>query len=222
MAPPAKRQWPDGYDRPVVSELVSTEATSAETTSAETWADGVYRCLKHHKVGQLSYVPDAGLSELIRCCQADTELRTVPLSTEQEGVALAAGAWLGGQRSAVLMQSSGVGNCVNMLSLWRNGRIPALLLVTMRGQFGEANPWQVPMGQITADVLRLCGLVTFEVDDASRIVETTEAAATMAFAGGTACAVTIGQRAIGAKAFTAAGADTAAGTDTAAGAAVAP
>ncbi len=128
-------------------------------------------------------------------------------------MALAAGAWLGGQRSAVLMQSSGVGNCVNMLSLWRSCGVAGLLVVTMRGQFGEANPWQLPMGQITPEVLRLCGLVTFEVDDAARIAETVEAAATMVFTGGTACAVAIGQRAIGAKAFAPAGHGASAGSE---------
>ncbi len=165
------------------------------------WAGAVHAVLRRHGVAQVSYVPDAGLSALIGCCGADPTMTLVPLSTEEEGVALAAGAWLGGQRSAVLMQSSGVGNCVNMLSLWRSCGVAGLLVVTMRGQFGEANPWQLPMGQITPEVLRLCGLVTFEVDDAARIAETVEAAATMVFKGGTACAVAIGQRAIGAKAF---------------------
>jgi sulfopyruvate decarboxylase alpha subunit len=165
----------------------------------------VHLVLRNHGVAQVSYVPDAGLSDLIGRCQADPDITLVPLSTEEEGIALAAGAWLGGQRSAVLMQSSGVGNCVNMLSLWRSCRVPALVLVTMRGQFGEANPWQVPMGQITPEVLRLCGLVTFEVDETERITETVDAAATMVFTGGLACAVTVGQRAIGAKAFVATG-----------------
>ena len=142
------------------------------------WAGAVHGVLRRHGVAQVSYVPDAGLSTLIGCCGADPTMTLVPLSTEEEGVALAAGAWLGGQRSAVLMQSSGVGNCVNMLSLWRSCGVAGLVIVTMRGQFGEANPWQLPMGQITPEVLRLCGLVTFEVDDAARIAETVEAAAT--------------------------------------------
>lgn len=188
----------------------SAAAPSARPTEPA-WAGEVYGVLRRHGVTQVSYVPDAGLSALIACCRTDPAITLVPLSTEEEGVALAAGAWLGGGRSAVLMQSSGVGNCVNMLSLWRSCGVAGLVIVTMRGQFGEANPWQLPMGQITPEVLRLCGLVTFEVDDAARIAETVEAAATMVFKGGTACAVTIGQRAIGAKAFAPA-ADTSADT----------
>ena len=171
------------------------------------WDIGVHELFARHDIRQIAYVPDAGLSQLIRRCQADKSLITVPLSTEQEGVAMAAGAWLGGQRTALLMQSSGVGNCVNQFSLWRTCRIPALVLVTMRGQFGESNPWQNPMGQTTSEILRISGLITFDVDDRERIVETVDAAATMAFAGPCATAVTIGQRAIGAKAFNAFEAD---------------
>ena len=165
------------------------------------WVQGVYDVLRRHDITQVAYVPDAGLATLIRRCQLDEAMCTIPLTTEEEGVALAAGAWLGGRRAALLMQSSGVGNCVNMLSLWRTCRIAALTIVTMRGQFGEANPWQVPMGQASAAVLRLMGVVTFEVEDVTRIVETVDAAATMAFTGPAATAVLIGQRAIGAKPF---------------------
>ena len=175
----------------------------SDEPSAPIWVEGVHAVLRRHRVAQVAFVPDAGLSQLIRRIQTDPDITPVPLSTEEEGVALLAGAWLGGQRGALLMQSSGVGNCVNLFSLWQSCRFPALVIVTMRGQYGEANPWQVPMGQITAETLRRSGLVTFEVDAADQVVETVEAAATMAFSGPAAVAVTIGQRAIGAKAFVA-------------------
>ncbi|MBY9045521.1 phosphonopyruvate decarboxylase, partial [Pseudomonas fluorescens] len=93
----------------------------------------------------MSYVPDAGHSQLIRMFSADRDVTTNVLTTEEEGIAIAAGAWLGGQRSVLLMQSSGVGNCINMLSLSAIGRFPLLMLVTMRGEWAEFNPWQVPM-----------------------------------------------------------------------------
>ena len=67
------------------------------------------------------------------------------------------GAALGGERAALLMQSSGVGNCVNTFSILKNCAIPCVLLVTMRGEFAEFNPWQVPMGTIAESVLNLCG-----------------------------------------------------------------
>ena len=93
---------------------------------------------------QVAYVPDAGHTRLIERVHAAPAMTPVVLTTEEEGVALCAGAWLGGERSVLLMQSSGVGNCINMLSLIRLGRFPFLTLVTMRGEWGEVNPWQVP------------------------------------------------------------------------------
>ena len=84
-------------------------------------------------------------------------MRARPLTTEEEGVALLAGAWAGGQRGVLLMQSSGVGNCINMLSLTQIFRFPFLTLVTMRGEWGEFNPWQVPMGSSTAGRVRTVG-----------------------------------------------------------------
>ncbi|MPY96066.1 MAG: phosphonopyruvate decarboxylase [Acidimicrobiia bacterium] len=163
------------------------------------------RALREHDFHQVAYVPDAGHAHLISRCVEDPSLTAVTLTTEEEGVALAAGAWLGGQRAALLLQSSGVGNCVNLFSLLRTCRVPLLLLVTMRGQYGEANPWQVPMGQLTGPVLRLAGFVVLEADDEGRVAETVDAAATMAASGAGAVAVLIGQRAVGAKAFAAAG-----------------
>src|SRR5678815_4774877 len=110
------------------------------------WPDEVFRVLKAARVGHMSYVPDAGHARLIQLFHADPAVAVNVLTTEEEGIAIAAGAWLGGQRSVLLMQSSGVGNCINMLSLATVGRFPLLMLVTMRGEWAEFNPWQVPMG----------------------------------------------------------------------------
>jgi sulfopyruvate decarboxylase TPP-binding subunit len=165
------------------------------------WVVPSWAALRGAGVTQLGYVPDAGLAGLIRLAHADPAVTAVPLSTEEEGVALAVGAWLGGQRAMLAMQSSGVGNTANMLSLVASCRAPLLAVVTMRGQFGEANPWQLPMGQATPTVLGAMGVVCFAVDDAERVTDTVTAAATMAFSGPAAVAVLIGQRVIGAKAF---------------------
>src|SRR3978361_2309549 len=125
------------------------------------WPDEVYRVLKQAGVVQVGMVPDAGHTRLIRAFEADPETRLVTLTTEEEGVAMLAGAWLGGQRGVLLLQSSGVGNCINMLSLPSICRMPLLMLVTMRGDWGEFNPWQIPMGQGTPAVLEaMGGLVT--------------------------------------------------------------
>ena len=114
---------------------------------------------------------------------------------------LLAGAWLGGQRGVLLMQSSGVGNCINMMSLARVCRFPLLVLVTMRGQWGEFNPWQVPMGQLTPKVLADANNLVFSIDDPDQASQAVAGAARMAFEGPAQAAVLIGQEVIGAKSF---------------------
>ena len=169
-----------------------------------TWQTAIFDALCGLSVRQIAYVPDAGHKELISLCQAQEtagNMTCVPLTTEQEGIALLAGAWLGGQAGVLLMQSSGVGNCVNMLSLTRTCRFPLLMLITMRGQWGELNPWQIPMGQATEPVLRQCDSLVFHLDREDLAGETVTAAGQMAFNGPSAAAVLISQRLIGAKAF---------------------
>jgi sulfopyruvate decarboxylase alpha subunit len=168
---------------------------------ASDWPATIHRTLGELDVRQVAYVPDAGHARLIELCQADPALRAVVLTTEEEGVALAAGAWLGGQRAALLMQSSGVGNCVNMLALNQVGRFPLLALITMRGEWGEENPWQLPMGRSTPDVLRLAGVIVQRLDAPETAGDMVRAAGVMAFEGQVPVALLIGQRLIGAKSF---------------------
>ncbi len=163
------------------------------------WPDTVFGALKDAGVRQVAYVPDAGHARLIELARGDNAVRAVPLTAEQEGVALLGGAWLGGEAGALLMQSSGVGNVINMLGMSAECRFPLLMLVTMRGEWGEFNPWQVPMGQATQASLEAVGVIVQRVDDADSVAETVEAAARMAFQGGRMVAVLIGQRLLGAK-----------------------
>ncbi|HXY02191.1 MAG TPA: thiamine pyrophosphate-binding protein [Terriglobales bacterium] len=169
---------------------------------APIWPRQIFRDLKAAGVRQVAYVPDAGHRELIRLCQSDPGIHAVSLTTEEEGIAMLAGAWLGGDRGVLLMQSSGVGNCINMLSLNQECRIPLLTLITMRGEWGEFNPWQVPMGQSTAAVLQLAGARVYRADAVAEIAETVRAAAKLAFDSSCIVAVLIGQRVIGTKDFT--------------------
>ena len=165
------------------------------------WRDEIFAVLKRAEIRQVGYVPDAGHKRLIELCIADREMRAVVLSTEEEGIGLAAGAWLGGMRGALLMQSSGVGNCINHLGTVRECRFPLLMLVTMRGQKGEFNPWQVPMGQATPTVLEAMGVVVHEANSAEEIAPTVDAAARLAFGSYQAVAVLISQSVIGIKSF---------------------
>jgi sulfopyruvate decarboxylase alpha subunit len=175
--------------------------TGTSPGTAPDWPGAIHRALKSHRVSQVSYVPDAGHKRLIELCHADKSMKAVPLTTEEEGIGLAAGAWLGGERAALLMQSSGVGNCGNALTLASNCGFPLLMIVTMRGEWGEFNPWQSPMGQATPDALRLGGVRTLRLARAEDALDTVTAAAKLAFEGYGAVAVLIAQRLIGAKSF---------------------
>jgi sulfopyruvate decarboxylase alpha subunit len=168
-------------------------------TAEANWPDHIYDTFKRVRVTQVGYVPDAGHNRLIQRCIADPEIHDVVLTTEEEGVGLVAGATLGGQRSALLMQSSGVGNCINTFSLIRCCGFPCLIFVTMRGEYGEFNPWQVPMGSITEEALRLCGFTTYRVDIPEDLEDIVSAASEMAFDGNLPVAVLLGQRLIGRK-----------------------
>ena len=165
------------------------------------WPLEVHKTLRAAGVSVAGYVPDAGHKRLIELCQRDRAMRAVVLSTEEEGIGLAAGAWLGGARSALLMQSSGVGNCINALGMVRECRFPLLLLVTMRGEFGEFNPWQVPMGQATAAALSAMGVVVQAAARADEVAPAVDAAARLDFGSDSAVAVLISQRVIGIKSF---------------------
>jgi sulfopyruvate decarboxylase alpha subunit len=165
------------------------------------WPEQIYQELVAAQVRQVAYVPDAGHRRLIDRCQGDASMQTISLTSEQEGVAMLAGAWLGGQRGVLLMQSSGVGNCINMLAFNQECRIPLLALVTMRGEWGEFNPWQLPMGGATEASLAAAGVRVSRADAADAVAETVRAAAMLAFQSYRAVAVLIGQRVIGAKRF---------------------
>ena len=165
------------------------------------WPDAIYQELAAAEVRLVGYVPDAGHKRLIELCQADEGMRAVVLATEEEGVALAAGAWLGGERGVLLIQSSGVGNIVNVLGMVKECRFPLVILVTMRGEEGEFNPWQVPMGQATRSVLEAMGTVVHRPAQAGDIAPTVNAALRLAYNSYASVAVLIPQRVIGIKSF---------------------
>ena len=170
-----------------------------ESTAPPAWQAAIFKVLKEGGVDQIAYVPDAGHSHVIRSAIADPHIQDVVLTTEEEGVALACGAWLGGQRAVVLMQSSGVGNCVNMFSLLQAGDFPFFTLVTMRGEYAEFNPWQGPMGKATQAVLELMGIHVLRASRPEEVEEIVSAGFDAAFQAGERVAVLLGQQLIGRK-----------------------
>jgi len=169
--------------------------------SREDWSWRIFDKLVAAEVTLFSYVPDYGNADIIDMAAADNRTRTVLLSSEQEGVALCAGADLVGGRGVLLMQSSGVGNVPNMLSLVQGGRFPMLMIVTMRGDYGEQNPWQYPMGRAVQPVLEAMGILCIRVERDDELDQATDAAISAAFSAGQGVALILSQKFLGAKAF---------------------
>lgn len=173
--------------------------------SAPDWSEAAHAALARAGVGLLAHVPDAGLARLIERCTADPGMRVVGLADEREGPALLAGAWLGGCKGVLACQSSGIGNLVNMLGLAAVGRFPLVLIVTMRGEWGEENPWQVPMGQAVPAVLEAMGVRLFSLERAEEAGPVLDGALGLAFGSEERVTVLVRQRLLGAKRFLAAG-----------------
>ena len=161
------------------------------------WPEEVHKALGAAGVRIVGYVPDAGHKRLIELCRADRKMRAVVLTTEEEGVGLATGAWLGRQKSVLLMQSSGVGNLVNVLGMVQVCRFPLVMIVTMRGEQGEFNPWQVPMGRATPQVLETMGITVRRASDANEVAPLVAEACKSE----SAVAVLVSQSVIGIKSF---------------------
>ncbi len=172
-----------------------------KNTAAYDWPDEVHAVLGAGGVRQVAIVPDAGHARLIKLCEKDRAMRVVRLTTEEEGVALLAGAWLGGDKGVLLMQSSGVGNCINMLALPIACQFPLLMLITLRGDHGEFNPAQIPMGNATQAVLEALGVIVKRAESAAEVPEMVAGALGLAFNTYRPVALLIGQRLLGAKDF---------------------
>ncbi len=169
------------------------------STASRDWQQTIFGALRRSGVELIAYVPDAGHAVAIAAANGDSATHAVSCTTEEEGIGICAGAHLGGKRAALLMQSSGVGNCINMLSLISTCRFPLLALVTMRGEWAEFNPWQSPMGRVVEQSLDLMGVQCFRAEQTDDVLPQLEAAAASAFDGEQACALILGQRLIGRK-----------------------
>ena len=165
------------------------------------WPETIFDHFKASDVRQVAYVPDAGHKLLIELCEADAEIHAVSLTTEEEGVAMMGGAWVGGQRGVLLLQSSGVGNCINMASVLSACRVPLAMIVTMRGDWAEFNPWQVPMGHAANNVLEEMGVLVTRADRDEDVLPLAEGALRIAYNTLRPAALLISQRLLGAKTF---------------------
>lgn len=171
------------------------------TENSIDWRSDIYAVLREQNIKQVCYVPDAGHAALIRNCEDDNEMSVIGLTTEEDGVGVLTGGWLGGQRGVLLMQSSGVGNTINALAMPNACKIPFVTIVSMRGEWGEFVPWQIPMGQATPTVFEAMGVKVYRADHPEEVRPTIEAACRLAFDGTCQVAVLLSQKLIGTKDF---------------------
>ncbi|MCH1559009.1 MAG: phosphonopyruvate decarboxylase [Alphaproteobacteria bacterium] len=165
------------------------------------WQNNLFEILKNEGITIFSYVPDAGHKVLIDRALLDDSITAIPLTSEQEGVGIAAGAYLGGSKAVLLMQSSGVGNCINQLSLIKHGQFPFLTIISMRGEFGEGNPWQYAMGEAVIPSLESIGVKCLKIYNQDDVSKTIQSALTMTFKAERSIAVLLSQKLLGSKKF---------------------
>ena len=165
------------------------------------WQNNLFEILKNEGIKIFSYVPDAGHKVLIDRALLDDTITAIPLTSEQEGIGIAAGAYLGGSKAVLLMQSSGVGNCINQLSLIKHGQFPFLTIISMRGEFGEGNPWQYAMGEAVIPSLESIGVKCLKIYNQDDVSKTIQSALTMTFKAERSIAVLLSQKLLGSKKF---------------------
>ena len=121
-------------------------------------------------------VPCVNLHELLDLVARDPDIIHIPATREEEAVGICAGAWIGGRRAALLMQNSGLGNCINSLaSLDLLYGIPLLMIISHRGSKGESIIGQVPMGRLTAPLLDAMAIPHFSPRPAEAVETVAEA-----------------------------------------------
>lgn len=163
------------------------------------WQRDIFDAFQGKNIAHVGYVPDGGHQGLIGLCHADPDMGTTVFTSEEEGMGLVTGLWLGGQKSVLLMQSSGVGNCMNMLTLCENTRTPLVMLVTMRGEFAEFVPWQVRMGQSTPDLFKTMGVDVYRAEPGEDVGDLVSGCIDHAYFSSRMVAVLLSQRLVGRK-----------------------
>ena len=141
----------------------------------------IYQALKACGIRLVSALPETWLVHLIRMAEDDPEMTLVRLAKEEEGVGISAGAHLAGVKSAMLMQNHGLLASVNgIVSCAQLYRIPLLMLISHRGEFGERDPWQTEGGAVTEEILRALRIPFAYLERADQVAHRIAKAQTLA------------------------------------------
>jgi len=148
--------------------------------------DAIYQALKNAGINFIVSIPCVNIGKLLELVECDSEITHVPVTREEEGLGIAAGAYMGGMKPAILMQNSGLGNSVNVLaSLYELYKIPILMIMSHRGTEGEFMSAQVPMGQATPRVLDALNIPYFKPAKPEEALKDIKKAWDIATTGGT-------------------------------------
>jgi len=130
----------------------------------------LYEAIKESGINLILSVPCGMLKGLIKIINEKNEIQHIPVTCEEEGVGIAAGAYLGGRTPAILMQNSGLGNSINAIkSLIQLYKIPIVFIMSHRGAEGEKILAQMPMGQVTLSLLDCISLESTIIDSKKKI-----------------------------------------------------
>src|SRR5712691_10843960 len=147
------------------------------------WTHCIIEQLKTYNVRFLSYVPDSIMEQIRKLARQDTFFDILRLARGEEGVGVVAGQYVGGQRRAMLLPTSGVGNAINALaSLAIPYQIPMPLFIGCRGELGEFNPSQVPIGQALRPILDALRIPHFELTHPEEVNVSVDVALKLAYA----------------------------------------
>ena len=142
----------------------------------------IYQALKANGITLISALPETWLVHLIRMAEDDPAMTLVRLAKEEEGVGISAGAHLAGAKSAMLMQNHGFLAAVNpIVSCAQLYRIPLLMLISLRGDFGERDPWQTEGGLVTEHVLEALRIPSIRLEHPDHVAERIRKAQVLAY-----------------------------------------
>ena len=146
------------------------------------WSAGMAQALRDNGYTVVAYVPDEVTDRLLQLLHEDRATRMVSVTREEEGLSVLCGAFLGGMRGALVMQSSGLGNSINALcSLAIGFQIPLLMVISERGRLDEVNSVQVPLGRAMPKIFEALGIQAFWIEGAEQIRRIVDGATKLAY-----------------------------------------
>ena len=129
------------------------------------WPRKIVSLLKSNDICSISFIPDSVIGQILKEAEKDSFFQFTTLAREEEGIGIVTGEYLGGRKGVLLMQSAGLGNCVNALaSLAIPYQIPFLMLISQRGELGEFNACHVVLGKALRRILEALGIQHYTVD----------------------------------------------------------